>query len=334
MAVEAFYDRPSESELELHSVAPIYPPGAPAYHFRARFDIPLETAINNYDYLTFPSIRQQVINHLIPADWPLAAIFAQFQGQVIGMALVQLQAEIRLASLRSICVLPEHRRRGVGNGLVRCLEQVLAQHGYRSLELIYQTNWSNHPVVTPVLEKRGWVVRPHRLILRMTREQLAQAPVLKQYPIPPGFTVFPWPELTLAERQQLQQRQLDEGWYPPEQDPFQCEPFIEPQSSIGLRYQGQVIGWNIHHRFTPDTVRRVLLFLSPEYRDQGMGVALLIESLRRYLNTRIPFYTTEVEASNSRLVAWWQRHLVPYLAELVETRLAEKQLFPLTAERP
>jgi GNAT superfamily N-acetyltransferase len=329
MDAEAFRDPPSESELELHTTVPVYPPGAPVYHFRARFDITLETAIKNYDYLTFPSIRQQVINHLIPADQPLAAFLAQFQGQVVGMALVQLQAEKQLASLRSICVLPEHRRRGVGSGLLHCMEQVMAQQGYRRLEFTYQTNWSNYPVVMPILEKRGWIVRPHQLVLRITREQLAQAPILKQYPMPQGFIVFPWVELTLSERQWIQQRQAAEGWYSPEQDPFQSEPFIELQSSIGLRHQGQIIGWKIHHRFTPDTVRRMLLFLSPEYRGQGVGAALLIESLRRYLNTRIPFYTTEVEAGNSRLVKWWQRHLVPQLAELVEAHRAEKQLLPL-----
>lgn len=326
MAAEALSNSSFEPELDLQALAPLSPSGVNAYYFQARLDLDLQTVINNYDYLTFPSIRQQAINRVIPPHSPLIAILARQQGQVIGMALAQLQAEAQIASLRSLCVLPEYRRQGVGSGLLKYLEELLARQGYQRLEFIYQTDWSNHPVVAPVLERRGWVVRPHQLLLKITREQLAQAPVLRKYQLPQAFTIFPWGELTPEEWQAIQRRQAQIGWYPPEQDPFQYEPFIEPQSSLGLRHQGQVVGWKIHHRFTPDTVRKMLFFLSPEYRGQGVGVALLVESLRRYLNTRIPFYIGEVEASNSQSVAWWQTHLVPYMAELTETHRAEKQL--------
>lgn len=326
MAAEALSNSSSEPELDLQAVAPLPSLGINAYYFQARFDLNLQTIINNYDYLTFPSIRQQAINRVIPPYAPLITILARQQGQVMGMVLAQLQAEAQLASLRSLYVLSEHRRQGVGSGLLEYLEEVLARQGYQRLEFIYQTDWSNHPVVAPVLEKRGWVVQPHQLLLKITREQLAQAPVLRKYHIPQAFTVFPWSELTPEEARAIQQRQARMGWYPPEQDPFQYEPFIEPQSSLGLRYQGQVIGWKIHHHFTPDTVRKTLLFLSPEHRGQGVGVALLVESLRHYLNTRIPFYIGEVEADNSQSVAWWQTHLIPYMAELTETHRAEKRL--------
>lgn len=327
MAAEPLPNPSSEPEFDWQTVTPLSSSGVNLYYFQARLDLNLQTIINNYDYLTFPSIRQQALNHLLLPDSPLIAILARWQGQVVGMALAQLQAESQMASLRSLCVLSEHRRQGVGGGLLKYLEEVLARQSYQRLEFIYQTDWSNHPVVAPVLERRGWVVRPHQLLLKMTREQLAQAPALDKYHLPQAFTAFPWSELNPEEWRAIQQRQAQTLWYPPEQDPFQYEPFIEPQSSLGLRHQGQVVGWKIHHHFTPDTVRKTLLFLSPEYRGQGVGVALLVESLRRYLNTQIPFYIGEVEAGNSKSVAWWQTHFVPYMAELIETHRAEKALY-------
>src|SRR5687768_16334092 len=108
MAAEALSNPSSEPELDLQALAPLSSSGINAYYFQARLDLNLQTITNYYDYLTFPSIRQQAINRLIPPHSPLIAILARQQEEVMGMALAQLQTEAQIASLCSLFVLPKH----------------------------------------------------------------------------------------------------------------------------------------------------------------------------------------------------------------------------------
>jgi hypothetical protein len=91
MAAEPFPIPSSKPELDLQAVAPFSPCEVNTYYFQACLDLNLHMVINNYDYLTFPGVRQQVINRLILLHSSLITILARRPGQVVGIALAQLQ---------------------------------------------------------------------------------------------------------------------------------------------------------------------------------------------------------------------------------------------------
>ncbi len=293
-----------------------------AYRFQVSEDMTLPAVAQQYDHLTFPRIGRRLEPQ--SAEAPLLAVIARHDEALVGMALAQWVPDGQAALLISLFVEPQHRQRGLASRLIVHLEQQLAGRGGHRLEAVYQSSWSSCPVVEWLLQKQGWSVHlPHQLLFKMTPAELRQSSIFERYELPPDFTVFPWRDLTPAERQAIQ---ADRDWYPAALDPFAYEPYIEPTSSIGLRYQGQIVGWKIHHCFSPDVIRRPFLFLSEACRGKGVGMAFLVESLRRYLDSGVPAYIAEVDRSNPRLVQWWQRHVIPYLSETVETYRAEKIL--------
>lgn len=85
---------------------------------------------------------------------------------------------------------------------------------------------------------------------------MSEAPWLnKNYRFSPSFTFFPWQEITPEERLNLQKQQETSLWIPDELSPFKHEENLEPLNSLGLRYEGEVVGWVITHRLSPDTIR-------------------------------------------------------------------------------
>ena len=89
MAAEPFPNPSSKPELDLQAATPLSPCKVNIYYFQACLDLNLQMVINNYDYLTFPGIRQQVSNRFIPLHSSLITILAWRQGQVVGIALAQ-----------------------------------------------------------------------------------------------------------------------------------------------------------------------------------------------------------------------------------------------------
>ena len=302
------------------------------YRYHLSLDMTVEAAVQEYEALTFPSIRKQAAARSITE--PLVTMAASHHGQFIGLALAEVLPAGDAARVLSLFVAPGHRRKGVGATMLVHLERALAREGCIHASLAYRSNWKNVPAIERLLEKRGWPpARTRLLICKTTMEQIAQAP-LDRVSLPNGFTIFPWTELTTEEEEEIRRRQEQEdgGWYPQTLTPFQVEERMEPLNSLGLRHKGQVVGWMITHRTTPDTIQYTSLFVDAKLQNLGRALPLVTEAVRRQMAVadEIPRAIFQVEVENESAMKFVNRRVRPYMTSVTELRRSRKRLRPGT----
>jgi GNAT superfamily N-acetyltransferase len=111
---------------------------------------------------------------------------------MVGFAIAE-RINATQAEIISLFVLPEYRHQGIGTKLVAYLERESAQQGCVELILSYSTSSLTNTALEPLLQKLDWQPPQTTLVLGKTAtENIAQAPWLNKFPLPPVFEVFPW----------------------------------------------------------------------------------------------------------------------------------------------
>ncbi|MGB5340124.1 MAG: GNAT family N-acetyltransferase, partial [Gammaproteobacteria bacterium] len=295
------------------------------YSYQHSLDMSLEFALTRLEPLTFP--RLGMLTGAGNTNGPLAAVVAVYQGQPVGLVLAVYGSAPATARIISWCVAPEHRRKGVGSALLSRLERVLAGAGHTGLELNYRTNWVNVAAIETILQQRGWSEpQPAMLLYKGTMQDIAQADWLDRCHLPAGFELFPWSELTIAERKDILAKQEAGQWYPPELTPFQEEDRIEFLNSLGLRHQGEVVGWMITHRTAADTIQYTSLFVRQDLQPLGRALALLAEAIKRQMASDVPRGICQVRTQSERMARYMQRRFLPFDITETNQRCAHKAL--------
>jgi hypothetical protein len=159
------------------------------------------------------------------------------------------------------------------------------------------------------------------LICKGQAEAIIQAPWMKRYSrIPSSYSIFPWLEITQEERQAIQQQQETQPWIPEDLIPFQYEKHLEPITSLGLRYQGQVVGWMINHRLSPDTIRYTCSFVRKDLQKMGRIISLYAEAAKLQVQAKISNVIWTVPVAHESMVNFVKHRWDPYLASIGETK--------------
>lgn len=275
-----------------------------------------------YERLAFPIFRSQ----LSAIHESTFAIGVQYQSQPCGLILAEYSQSDRRARICSLYVEPAHRRRGLGKALVDRMEQTLIDAGCVEVELLYTFNLTT-PVLDRILKQLNWSPGYPFSLTCVTQRQLIQTVPWLNYTVPTAFTLFPWSELTLHDRETIQQQRDTVLNYPFELSPFREEHLIEPRSSFGLRYQEQVVGWMITHRMAVDTVRYSALFVKPALQSVGRAIPLLATAIRRQLeDPQVTKGIFIVLLDNAPMMKFVDRRLSPYLTGIQQTWKASKVL--------
>ena len=267
-----------------------------------------------YKHLTYPWL-QECLEQLSPQNLTNIALGVELQGKPVGLVLVEYPKNQNQANILSLFVAQEHRQQGLGTALLMQIEEILKASGCQQLNLLYNLNLTT-PILEHMLKQQNWE-HPYFYSLQCVtnRETIEQAPFLHRYTFPNKFTIFPWEELTAQERTKIRQRENGLN-YPDELCPFK-EDKIEAISSIGLRYQEEVVGWSIVHRIMPNCVTYKVLFVKPEFRTIGLGVHLLAASInRQFSDEQVTKAKFIVLADNTKMVRFVNRHLAPYLTSI------------------
>lgn len=304
-----------------------HPRAAQVYRYQFSDNISLDAVMQQFDSLTFPRFSREMRFQSIRQ--PLSGVLVSQGQQPVGLVLAERRADNDGALIRSLFVAPDQRRNGLARGLLRVLEQALAAQGCPHIDIFYRTDWSSYLVVEHLLQCEGWL--PPIVYLYQYRCNVADALAASGNPevdLPPGFSLFPWAELSPAEQQEIKTRQANEHWYPSNLDPFQLEGYPVFGNSMGLRCDRQVVGWMITHRTGPETIQYTSLFTAPELRGLGrakLAWALIIGAARRQLLQGIPIAIFQVEANNRPMRYFTQRYLADYM-KVNELRVARKLL--------
>jgi GNAT superfamily N-acetyltransferase len=245
-----------------------------------------------YFPLTFP--RLCPLLQTISIDSETIVIEARNADEVIGLTLAEKSLGAQSARVLSIFTKKEYRGQGVGTSMVACLEEILRQQAIQYVYVLYQEDFSGAFAVEKIADRMRWSGPELHMVMVKGSRQAMREPhlqwIFQGHPLADGFEIFPWRELSDGEREAIIKRQEAELWYPEMLSPFREESIMEPINSLGLRYFGEVIGWMINHRITPDTIRYTPLFVSEEARNSSAGYMLIIEAVRRQWDSEIPNY--------------------------------------------
>jgi ribosomal protein S18 acetylase RimI-like enzyme len=338
-ALNLFNDRSAESDIATDALSPNTEntsvlnilAAAPADFAPASQSIKYQWVYNltpancqEFEPLTFPSLQKRWQTQ--PQRGHIGGVVASIDGAMIGLVIVELLPE--QADIISLFVAPEHRHQGIATQLLVHLERGLRKLNCPKIQIGYQVTELTENALETILRHQNW--QPPKmefLLTKTTIERLKDAPWVYQYPLPSQFEVFPWVDLTVADHDRLVQNQS----YPDSLNPFSQDPRIEPINSLGLRYQGEIVGWTINHRVAADTIRYSTMFVERRFQRMGRGFSLLGEAIKRQINSGIPYATTAVASDNPLMLACADRHYKPYATYLSEARSSFKTIdYPLS----
>jgi|HubBroStandDraft_1064217.scaffolds.fasta_scaffold10017_2 GNAT superfamily N-acetyltransferase len=283
--------------------------------------------------MTFPAYRG--LPHSAPLE--TVALGATAFGGPVGLLLGRLQPEGGIEVL-SVYVMPAWRGQGVATRLFATLEGVARAKGVGRLALVFTRPHAFDEVLGRLLRSAGWrEPRPRLLLAESSRERIMQAPWVRRAELPPGYEIFPWAELTAEEGLRLRAVEGTPGWHRRELSPFSSEPY-EPETSVGLRRSGDVVGWVITHRVLAGYLRYTTIFVNEACQAHLVALPMLASVMHRHDASsfvrdadRAMF---NVELDNKPMVTVLKRRFMRYLTSLKLSYGAEKLLSASSAPVP
>jgi GNAT superfamily N-acetyltransferase len=280
--------------------------------------------------MTFPSYRPllSLAGSTNPTTGGTPIVRCARQGdRAIGLAIAEVApGSGATAELFSIFVAPDSRGRGVGTALVEALEADVAEAGATSLGAVYMTGKPSIPIIERIFEKRGFAAPVRRtVVVRFTPEEAATTDWYRRAKLPAGATVFPWKDLTDAERAELRRSQEESPWIHPDLEPWRCDERFDEVSSVGMRKDGQVVGWVINHPIAPGMICFTTSFMRRDLARRGAIFSLYVASLERLKGTGVT--CTFVTASHfESMVNFVLRRCAQFISFCGETRGVSKAL--------
>lgn len=266
---------------------------------------------------------------LHPALEGSVAVGVACLGRPVGLALARVDRTRQEADLFWLHVQPACRGNALGRALLLELEAAIAQEGCQSARMVYTTETPDYPAIERVLAACGWSSPQVRFHLYRADARSIQGMPLLRVALPPEFTVFPWLELTLGEKQEILRSQRLQPWYPEALSPFKEEETIYPVS-LGLRKGGEIVGWMVAH-VTGETLRYSTLFVKREYQRAGRAIGLLAEVIKRNLDAPIQEAQWAISPSNLGMRRLAERRIRSYASWTGESRLSTKRVSRMCA---
>ncbi len=311
-------------------------------------EVSLDQALAAAD-LTFPDLRHTAAARPLPEPLlatiltpaPEVAAAAAAPGALpLAAAVSTVRTSGTGAEIVSFVVRSGLRRRGLGKVLLAAVEAELARRGLPAVEIAFRDTWESAPALRALLAARGWSTPRMHLLLAQTDFSLLEESWLEPRPLPEGYEIFPWGELTAAERRELIRRQQRAPWFPEELSPFQLEERIDPEVSVGLRFRDlageggttRVVGWLVAHRVKEDVVQYTALFVEEGHGRLGRGIPLIVAAARRQEAAGVPRAIFMVRAENRVMRRFLERRMAPNLTDRAELLRSGKRLDP--ARRP
>ncbi len=264
------------------------------------------------------------------------AVVARSGGRLAGLALAELPLDPadgaeRRPELLSLFVRPAARCGGVATALLAALEREFVRRGATALATVYTAGRPAIPALERVLEKRGWdPPRARTLSVRFPPAAALGSDLFsdrRMGALSGRLELFPWRDLDEASRARIRSTHDAAPWITPALAPWRFEAAgIDPLSSIGARYRGEVVGWVLNHVVAPGTVRFTCSFLRKDLSRRGRIVPLYHESLRRLAEGGVERATFVTPVSYPNMIRFILRWIAPIAEFVGETRGSGKQL--------
>ena len=298
--------------------------------------VPVTAPLNEaWTAMTFPSYRQALAlvgtPHTDSEGSRMIACAAIEDGLPAGLGLAQVPKDpSQPAEILSLFVRADVRGRGIATGLVEGLEAAARDAGRDAIMGVYMTGKPSIPVIEHIFAKRGFdppVLR--KAAVRITPEQAVNCPWWGRGRLPEGGEMFMWRDLKPEEREHMMRTHAEKPWIDPLLEPWICDARADPISSVGLRVNGEVLGWVINHRAPPNFVVFTTAFVRKDFQRIGALFKLLVHSIVNIQNQGlcITFVTSSMYP---RMLPFTLTRIGPYGDFCGETRGVSKKLGAVT----
>jgi uncharacterized protein (TIGR03032 family) len=287
-----------------------------AIKYQIATNISVKQAIQQFNTITFPRLDQQAI--VKKFNEPLLTILANNVKSYIGAVIIELHPN-GVAQLLSWYVLPSFRDLGIGEQLIKYANKVLVQNQFKQLNVNYRSDWTNVAKIEYIFNKNNFSSSLVASSLYKAKlEEVAGASWIKPKYSNQDIHMFLWNTLTLAERQEILQKQEKTEWYPSNVSPFEHEDKIEHSLSFGLKYEGKVVGWLITYTTNKDILEFSKLFVDRSILENGIGnystfLSFISNVIVKSVQEGYKYGLFQVATGNSTMIKFVNRYLRQYL---------------------
>lgn len=235
-------------------------------------------------HLTFPEYAK--ILTAFDAETHIAVGAATEGGEPIALVLAAI-VEHNKAVLLSIFTEHDHRQQGIATSLLQQVDDVLHKRNISEIKAYFLKKPHSFHTLVQLFGNCGWMKPKEHLhvVSGPIRNGMALR-YLSNRPLPNGTEVFLWRDLRPDDAEAYQQLTMNR-----EQNDLFLSPFremgvpIHEETSVGLRINGQLVGWMINHYVndTPPTVRYSRLYIAPQHRKTRNFMHILGNAMQRHL---------------------------------------------------
>ncbi len=245
-----------------------------------------------------------------PPKEPLLGVIALWKGEKVGLILVEKLTEQQGLV---ICwhVLKSQRGFKLGKQLVSHMEKLAVKKGVQHLSLSYRRDSGSQLQITKSLYHLDWQDIEKKLWLtKFSVDRFVQmAWCKKMKPLPAEYEIFLWDRLTEQDKQYIKARQKKENWYPKELPPVFDQNMFDHETSVGLRLNGDVVGWMMTNRINDRIVEYNSLFVSPTLQRLGRGMHLIVDAITRQQALGLEFGIFQVLSDNQAMCGFIEKRM-------------------------
>ena len=235
---------------------------------------------------------------------------ATCDGLPAGLLIIAPDRRQESGSIKSLFVDTPLRGRGVGRLLLEKAQEFASQSHWEKLG----ASWFDDALFAADIEAFFKAMdfsapKTNSTLFRASQALLEIACETRIRESAPGIAMFAWADRTAADevamKELKEEHEIIDGLHMDGETLLQ----ISEETSLGLRQDGRLAGWMLHHRITTDCVRYSSLWVKPSLIGRGFGVSLAIASARRQhaVANEIPRFTFLVSNKNDAMHRFMSR---------------------------
>lgn len=271
--------------------------------------ITIENVMTNLTfYQNFIPLNFQKMIEESPSQFTVLG--ARSEDDFAGLVVAKKYKHSSLMKIKYLAVSEWNKNTGLEEMFLYLLEDIASVEKLHYIHFEYSGNKDDYfHYLDGLLRKNSWtLLRPKTNNYILRRNNVAnELRINKHFQSNHDLMFFEWGLLPAGERVEVSE---GEGkWYPRKHSPFQDEEIIE-SSSLGVKFDGKVIGWFLLQRLDQQTIKVKSIYLKEEFRNVRNSVQLLniglIQSLKLH---NWQFMMLSIDDENKQLQTFVERVL-------------------------
>ena len=271
--------------------------------------IKIENAMSNLTfYERFIPLNFQKMIEESPTRFTVLG--ARSENEYAGLIIAKKSKKASLMKIIYLVVSEWNKNTGLEEMFLYLLEDIARVEKIQYIHFEYIGDRNGYfQYIDGLLRKNSWsLLKPNYINYLLRRKAIAnELRINKHFKSNHELLFFEWGLLSLDE--QLEIVEGEGKWYPKKHSPsFESEK-IE-KSSIGVRFNGKVIGWFLIQRLKKQTILVKSIYLKEEFRNEQNSIQLLIIGLIQSLKLHNwQYMRLHIDDDNKQLQTFLERVL-------------------------